>query len=111
MATLMEGMAAVAPADIDAAVPDDTEPNPVATLKAQTLRRLYKQMAFLGLEQSLVETIAVMVVASLHPVFDAPGTSLEDKTAACVVAERVALATLFGLSHGVLRRSLEGSAE
>ena len=111
MATLLQGIAQAVPDEVEASTPDADEPDPITALKARTLRSLYRQVSLLGLEQSLVETIVAMVIASLKPVFEAPDTSLEDMTAACVVAERVSMATLFGLSQGVLRRSLDKAAE
>ena len=47
----------------------------------------------MGLEPDLAWDIVKMVMASLKLALDTPDISLEDRTAACLVAERVMVAT------------------
>jgi hypothetical protein len=107
MTTLLKGIVRGVPEGAEPRALDADEPNPIGALKARTLRALHRDLARLGFDRATAERIVSMVMTALKQVFDAPGVSLDDRTAACVVAERVTMATLFGLSQGVLRRSPE----
>jgi hypothetical protein len=51
----------------------------------------------MDVEQGLAIEIVRMVMAALNLALDTPDISLEDRTAACLVAERVMIATTVGI--------------
>jgi hypothetical protein len=51
----------------------------------------------MGVEPDLANDIVRMVLAALNLALDTPDISLEDRTAACLVAERVMIATAVGI--------------
>jgi hypothetical protein len=86
----------------DTPIPPDADAyNPVVSLKRRTMRTLHRDLAKMGVEPDLANDIARMVMASLNLALDTPDISLEDRTAVCLMAERVMAATVVAIAqHG-----------
>ncbi len=80
--------------------PFQDEPNPTAALKVATVKSLFRDLEQrTDLTHEQAELVVAMVMIGLKKVFDTPDLDLADRAAACLVAERVMLATLAGVQN------------
>jgi hypothetical protein len=68
-----------------------------AALEGNTTRSLLRDLDTMGVAPELAHRIVRMVMAALRLALDADDVSMEDKTAACLVAERVMAATVVAI--------------